>query len=302
MPMKRWRLQAHGLMALLTALVATRATAAQPAQEAALLREHHTKLEAQLANNDFQRPIHIESSQQGGATSGAVFARISHDFGTVQDGLKNPAGWCDILIVVINIKQCVASTAASGPVLDVHVGKKSGQALEDAFHLQFQYRVLAADPDYLQLELYAAQGPLGTRNYRIGVAAVALDSQRSFMRISYAYEQGLAARMATRGYLATAGSGKVGFSVVSREADGRPVLVKQVRGIVERNAMRYYLAVETFLDTQRVPEPQRTEQRLQDWFSSTEQYARQLREVTRDDYMRLKRSEISRQQAAQRAS
>src|ERR1043165_3311497 len=157
MPMKRWRLQAHCLIALTLVTFVTRAVPIETADEAALLREHHTKLEAQLANNDFQRPIHIESSQQGGATSGDVVARISHDFGTVQDGLKDPAGWCDILIVVINIKQCVASTAASGPVLDVHVGKKSGQALEDAFHLQFQYRVLAADPDYLQLELYAAQ-------------------------------------------------------------------------------------------------------------------------------------------------
>jgi len=40
------------------------------------------------------------------------------------------------------------------------------------------------------------------------------------------------------------GSDKVGFSIVGQGADGQPTLVGGVRGMLERNTMRYYLAVD----------------------------------------------------------
>jgi hypothetical protein len=72
-----------------------------------------------------------------------------------------------------------------------------------------------------------------------------------------------------------------------------------MRGMVERNAMRYYLAVEAFLGALAVPEPERTEKRLHDWFDSTQVYARQLRELDRNEYLQMKRVEVVRQQASQ---
>ena len=54
--------------------------------------------------------------------------------------------------------------------------------------------------------------------------------------------------MAMDAYLAGAGREKVGFSVVERLPDGRPVYVDGVRGVVERSAMRYYLAIESTVD------------------------------------------------------
>ena len=55
-------------------------------------------------------------------------------------------------------------------------------------------------------------------------------------------------------YLATAGSSKVGFSVVDRKADGTPVHIRNLRGVIERNTMRYYLAIEAFLGAHAAPE------------------------------------------------
>jgi hypothetical protein len=128
------------------------------------------------------------------------------------------------------------------------------------------------------------------------VEAIPLDAQHSFLHMSYAYGYGFAARMAMQGYLSTVGSGKVGFSVVGQR-DGQPVYVDNVRGVVERNTMRYYLAVDAYLDSLSAPPQERQERRLRQWFAATERYARQLHEVDQADYLAMKRKEIARQQA-----
>jgi hypothetical protein len=71
-----------------------------------------------------------------------------------------------------------------------------------------------------------------------------------------------------------------------------------MRGVVERNTMRYYLAIDTYLDSLSAPPPQRRDQRLQAWFEATERYPRQLHEVTREAYLRMKRDEVRRQESA----
>ena len=73
-----------------------------------------------------------------------------------------------------------------------------------------------------------------------------------------------------------------------------------MRAAVERNTMRYYLAIDAFLDSLSAPPPQRTEMRLNDWFNSSEQYARQLHEIGREEYLTMKRAEIRRQNGADR--
>ena len=45
------------------------------------------------------------------------------------------------------------------------------------------------------------------------------------------------------------------------------------------------------------PPHQRVEKRIQTWFSNTERYPRQLREMDRSTYIAMKRSEHERQQA-----
>ena len=78
-----------------------------------------------------------------------------------------------------------------------------------------------------------------------------------------------------------------------------PELVGGVRGAIERNTMRYYLAIDAYLGALATPAPARFEQSLKRWFNATELYPRQLREIDRDTYFAMKRSEYVRQQAAQ---
>ena len=59
------------------------------------------------------------------------------------------------------------------------------------------------------------------------------------------------------------------------------------------DAMRYHLALATYLDSLALPEATRPEYRTAAWFDATERYARQLHEVGRDDYLAMKRRELS---------
>ena len=107
--------------------------------------------------------------------------------------------------------------------------------------------------------------------------------------------------MALAGYFATRGSGKVGFSVVGEDGSGDPVYVDGLRGLVERNAVRYQLAIEAYLDTMRAPEEQRFERRISRWFDLTRPHRRQLFEIEEHEYIANKRREHSDQLRLQRA-
>ena len=100
-------------------------------------------------------------------------------------------------------------------------------------------------------------------------------------------------------YLATIGSGKVGFTLIGKQPNGQPEYIGGMRGVVERNTMRYYLAIDAYLGALATPPSLRLQKRLQGWFTATEQYPRQLREVDPTAYIDMKRSEYLRQQTLQ---
>jgi hypothetical protein len=95
-------------------------------------------------------------------------------------------------------------------------------------------------------------------------------------------------------YLASSGRDKVGFSVVGKTAEGEPVYVRGVRGVVERNTMRYYLALEAYLDALDAPAAERVERRLRAFHAGLENYPRQLHELELGRYLDIKRADASR--------
>jgi len=66
---------------------------------------------------------------------------------------------------------------------------------------------------------------------------------------------------------------------------------------VERNAMRYYLAIEAYLGSLSVPVAEQLDWRLRAWFAATDRFALQLHELDEGDYLAMKRSEVQRQQS-----
>jgi len=264
-------------------------------QEAASLKARQVALQDRFASNQFGRPLVLESTQTSNDLKGDVYAVVEHPFATVSQALQSAEHWCDILILHLNVKRCRAGGTAAR-TLSLSVGRKFDQPIEDAYALEFAYRVVATSADYLQVQLSAEDGPLNTKNYRIQVEATPADARRTVIHMSYAYGYGMAARFAMQTYLATIGSAKVGFTIVEKKPDGKPVYQGGVLGLLERNTMRYYLAIDSYLAAYALPPGEQAERRIREWYASTERYAEQLHEMDRDEYLEMKRKEMRRQQ------
>jgi hypothetical protein len=261
------------------------------------LRAKYAELRNQLSNNQFQKPLYLDSSESPDGVTGDIYALIDQPFAMAAAALNSPADWCEILILHINTKYCRAVTGGQGSVLNVSIGKKYDQPLDQAYRVEFAYRVAAQASNYLRVRLNADQGPLSTRNYRIELEAVPVDNGQTFIHFSYSYAFGLMGRLAMQVYLGTTGRSKVGFTVAGTQADGRPLHIGGTRGVVERNTMRYYLAIEAFLGALSAPPQARLEKRLRDWFAAAERYPRQLHEMEQGEYLDMKRKEYLRQQS-----
>jgi hypothetical protein len=260
------------------------------------LRARFAELSEQLENSVIQRGLYLESADDSSAPRGDVYAVIDYPFATVAAAFATPSNWCESLILHLNVQYCRAGTRKGHLQLSAALGKKTNQPLDDTHRIDLNYEVPATGVDYTRTELSSLDGPLGTGNYLIVLELVALSEQRSFMHLRYSYTQSWLTRWATKVYFSTRGRNKVGFTWI--EDDDPPHLVRGVRGALERNTMRYYLAIDAYLHGLGSPAAQRFELSLDRWFVGTERFARQLHEVTRDDYLTLKRSQYLRQQAA----
>jgi hypothetical protein len=264
---------------------------------AAPLRERYAALTQVLAQSPIQPGLHVESVESSRAPRGDAYAVIQYPFAVVAAAFAAPQSWCESLILHLNVQYCRASTEDERALLSAAVGKKTNQPLDDTHRINFIYKVAASNADFMRVELAAKNGPLGTGSYLIALELIEIDAQRSFMHIQYSYTQGVLARIATSAYFATRGRDKVGFTRI-QDGEDPPRLVRGIRGALERNTMRYYLAFDAYLDALSSPEPQRFERSIQRWFADTERFARQLREVRHDDYIEMKRGQYLRQQTA----
>jgi hypothetical protein len=255
------------------------------------LQRKYAELKPSLANNAFGKPLYIDSVEGQDNLAGDVYAVSARAYASAAPALAKPENWCDILLLVINTKQC--RVTAKG--LDVNIGRKHDEPLERTNVISFVYAVTSATKDFMQVRLTAKEGPLSTRDYVILLEAVPLADGHSFIHLSYSYGFGTAGRLGMQGYLGTFGRNKVGFTVVGTGAGGEPKYIGGMRGVVERNAMRYYLAIESILAELDVPREQRFEKSAHSWFAATERYARQLHEMSETEYLGMKRKEFARQ-------
>ncbi len=270
---------------------------ADPSAAARALQARHISLRPQMAASIFKRPLVLESSQSSDDIKGDVFAVLPQSFANVSDNLANAQVWCDILSLHLNTKYCRAAIDADQTKLQMNVGSKFDQPLADSYRLTFLWQVAAQQSDYLKIMMTADQGPLGTHNYRITFAAVPLAGGGTFFHLTYSYAYGLTSKIAMTAYLGTIGRDKVGFTVLGTN-HGQPLLVGGMRGLIERNTMRYHLAIEAYLGAQDTPQSARFEKRLNDWFVAAERYPQQLHEMEKVAYLEIKRKERSRQQQA----
>jgi hypothetical protein len=273
------------------------ATVTAQAQTAIALQARYAALRPQLSNNPFNLPLHLESSEHEGKLQGDIYARIDTPYALAGPALRGMAHWCDLLILHLNVKNCRNTSLPTGDTIHLAVGRKVDQPLADTYAFEFKYSVVANDADYQQIILDAPSGPLSTSDYLIVLEVTRLDAAHSFLHLSYAYHYGTTARLAMQGYLATIGRHKIGFTQLGTRPNGETIYIGDQRGVVERNTMRYYLAIVAYLGALSTPLAQQLDQRLNDWYTGSEKYPLQLHELSRQEYIGMKHREVIRQHA-----
>lgn len=278
--------------ALAAAVLGGACPALSAAQAATPLAERYQALRPELSRSPFGRPLLLQAGDRDDAPSGSVHALLDRPFEALAATLAQPAGWCALMLLQTNIKACSAEGSGDDRHLVVAVARRHTDPVDSAERIRFDFQLRESTATRLAVALVANRGPVGTQDYALRFEAVPVAPGRSFLALTYAYRPGLAARLATSAYLATAGRDKVGFTVVGRDGAGQPQYVGGIRGIAERNTLRYFLAIEATLGTQEGPPAARLERRLRDFHAALERYPAQLHELTLDEYLALKRREI----------
>ncbi|WP_019628456.1 hypothetical protein [Thioalkalivibrio sp. AKL10] len=253
---------------------------------------------AAIAESPLGEPIAVTSTVQGGVVEGAVHARLPYSFALVASELEALSAWCEITVLHINIKSCVYREGADA-LLHLYVGRARYEQAEYAERVELVRRSAQMGEDWLLIELEGDRGPYGTRDYSIVVHVVPHDTG-TLVNLEYSLRFGVIARLAALVYLATGGRERVGFTVVGYE-NGEPQYIGGLEGMIERTVMRFYLALQAWLDVRDRPAQELLLARLERWFDLTDEYPRQLRELDRETYLEQKQREYANQQRLQDA-
>jgi len=264
------------------------------ADPAAALQARRIELQPLLRVQAFGEPLHLSSHEGSDQVEGDVHAEVGHPFADVAAAFKSASSVCELLFLHLNARDCRPSTTAAGELLTLTVGPKRGQALGAWYRIDYMLRIESATASYLRVTLNAADGPLSTWDYRIVLEAVPIAAGRSFVHLGYAYRYGFVARLVMTAYLATAGRSKIGFTVLGKDNDGQPLYVRGERAALERNVIRYYLAVLAYCSVRKGTPQDQMEARLRAWFALTERHAAQLHELDLDEYLHEKHDDLAR--------
>lgn len=263
------------------------------------LLAYYTQLKPLLKNNVYGIPVYIESSDENNIMTGTIYGELEYPFASLVSAVKPPANWCDIAPQHLNIKACTYQPVNSQCLLTFYSGRKFYEKADDVYQLTYQFKIIDKQDNYIHINLSADDGPAGTSQYKLDIKAIPLDKKRSFIYFSYSYRYNFITSMGMSTYLATLGSGKVGFSIEGKDKSGKPKYIEGVRGIIERNAVRYYLAIKSYLGSLNIQSENLFIARASTWFDLTEQYHQQLYELDKSDYLKYKKMEHLDQQRLQ---
>lgn len=272
----------------------------KPGQDEETLLGTYLRNKDRLARNSFGVPLFLESVERDDRVYADVYGIFEYPFSSVVNVLNVPANWCDILSLHPNVKACTYRELPDAWLLTFYLGRKIYQPPEATRQVVYQYQNVVQQQGYLDIMLNADAGPFGTNDHRMRFEALPLDGGRTFVHVSYSYRDSVALRLAEKLYFATLGRSKVGFTQIGTESNGNPVYIGGPRGAIERNAVRYYFAIQSLMNTLRYPEERRFMMRISEWYDLTARFPKQLFELEREDYLTIKAAEHKNQVMLQR--
>ena len=265
-----------------------------PADAGAALQAKRMELQPQLRTNAFGEPLYLSSREGENHVEGDVYAEITHPASEISATFKSATTVCELLFLHLNVRGCQPAKSAKEEKLTLAIGPKRMLATAQLHHIVYALRVEVADASYFRATLSAAEGPLSTRDYRIVIEAMPIEDGRAFIHLGYAYSFGQTAKAAMGLYLATKGRSKIGFTVAGQGSDGKPQYVGGERGSLERNVIRYYLALLAYHSGNTGTPREKMELRLRKWFALTERYPAQLHELDLNEYLKEKHADLAR--------
>ena len=267
--------------------------------EGILLDTYHRNM-VRLEANSFGLPLFLDSFERDDKVLVDVYGIFDYPFSSVVNMLNVPANWCDIVSLHLNVKACTYRELPGDWMLTFYFGRKVYQPPEDTRPVVYHYRNVEQQQGYLDIILSADEGPFGTKDHRMRFEALPLDKGRTFVHVSYEYSDLVALRLAAKVYFTTLGRDKVGFTMTGTDSNGKPVYIQGPRGSIERNAVRYYFAIKSFMSALSYPEESRFKMRINEWYDLTSSYRIQLFELDKEDYLTFKTKEHKNQVSLQR--
>ena len=267
---------------------------------AAQLRNQYRELRDHAQSGPFGLPLSVQSEDRDDQVSAEVYGIIEHPIQTVKAALSSPASWCEFAPLHLNVKACTFQTQSHETFLTLYLGQKSYQTPERASSQMYHFAVHALEPDFMSVGLSAPTGVFGTTAHRFELEAAGVDG-RTVVVLRSSYVPSLVTRVMTAIYLATVGRNRVGFSREETGPATSPRYVKGFKGLVERSAMRYYLAFEAFLDFESLPVDQRFEASINAVYDLIDHYPTQLHDMEKAEYLDAKRRERENTLRLQRA-
>ncbi len=239
--------------------------------------------------------LYLQSTVADLRAEGQVLARLPLPLAQVRAALRSPAAWCLLLMLHPNVWRCEVPGPGQGDTtLQILMGQQRVTVIGSTHTLALTWKLARDDEAGLALELMAEQGPLGTRDYRIAARIEALDESHSALELRYSSVFTRAGLWLAELYVNTAGRHRIGFTVEGVDAKGQTLYVRGLRGSVERNTMRFHLAVQSWLGVQMLPMTQRIPRAIDAWWEASAPYAAQLHEMEREAYVQMKLQQYNR--------
>ncbi len=249
-----------------------------------------------IRQSPFPEPIVLQSAEEADTIHGDIHGIVQEPLERLAVYLKQTKYWCRILFLHHNVKTCLHAGNAGEGEIGLFLGRRYYQEPDEVDLVRFRLEVIQDDENLIAADMRTDRGVLGAQDIRIRIQAVPLDDEHSLAHMRYSIGLGRFARTSLRVYLRTIGRDRIGFTVIGTDQAGDPIHVGGLRGVIERNTVRFYLAMQAFTE---YPEADELKARLERWFELTDQHPEQLRELDRETYLDQKRREHENQTARQ---
>ncbi len=203
--------------------------------------------------------------------------------------LSDVSEWCEFIPLHLNIKACSYQIQENATTLSFYIGPKGYETPDQVHMLQLGFSAQRSR-DFLVVQFDAPTGPFGSSNYDFQFRAIEVDNG-VYLEFDLSSRPGFVSRIAKL-YFATVGSRKVGFSTNGTDRNGQVRYVKGQRGGAERNIVRYLFSVQAYFRTIDQEQHEDLYQlRLENWFDLTQRHEKQLYELPRMTYLKIKQKE-----------